>query len=282
MPGIHVKSLYLGFILALTVSIVLPSHRILLAGTPATQTLRIVTEDYEFRGPDRIDAGLTTIEIHNHGKSLHHVQLVRMPPDKTIADFQTALKNNPPALPVWLEYVGGPNAVVPGETASATVHLEGGDYLLLCLIPNEKGVPHLALGMLKPILVEGSSVKEVRQMVPALSITLVDFAFGVSQAIQSGPQTIHVTNKGALPHEVVVVRLAEDASIQDFAKFAEHQSGPPPGKPVGGMVGLSRGSDGSFTTAFEPGRYGLICFFPDAENGAPHFTRGMMSEFTVK
>jgi uncharacterized cupredoxin-like copper-binding protein len=46
------------------------------------------------------------------------------------------------------------------------------------------------------------------------------------------------------------------------------------------MTGLQPGSEAAFTADLVPGKYGLICFFPD-ERGTPHFTRGMMTEFTV-
>jgi hypothetical protein len=85
-----------------------------------------------------------------------------------------------------------------------------------------------------------------------------------------------------MPHEVLLVKLVPGASIQDFAKFAEHPAGPPPGQPIGGITGLETGKSASFTVKFEPGRYGLICFFPEPQTGAPHFTRGMMTEFSVK
>jgi hypothetical protein len=32
---------------------------------------------------------------------------------------------------------------------------------------------------------------------------------------------------------------------------------------------------------FEPGRYALLCFVPDAGDGMPHFMHGMVQEFTV-
>jgi len=48
------------------------------------------------------------------------------------------------------------------------------------------------------------------------------------------------------------------------------------------VVGIERGGDAIFTAQFEPGRYGLICFFPDRTTGAPHFAKGMTLDFTVR
>lgn len=253
-----------------------------LAVSQESPTVRIVASDYAFRGPEGIPPGLTTIEIVNEGEDLHHVQLVKLAPGKTLADFSAELKAAPSKMPGWLRYAGGPNAVVPGARASATVNLEAGDYLLLCLIPTETGAPHFALGMVKSLHVSGPSTAVTKQPEPTSTIRLLDFGYGIVPPIQAGIQTIHVRNDGDLPHEVVVVQLSPDASVNDFGEFAMKRAGPPPGKPMGGMVGLDGGSQGFFTATFQPGKYGVICFFPDPETGAPHFRRGMVSEFTVE
>jgi hypothetical protein len=239
--------------------------------------------DYGFKGPDRVQSGLTAVEIHNTGAQLHHIQLVKLGENKTAEDFTAALRNNPAGLPVWLNFMGGPNAVIPGARAVSRQNLEPGQYLLLCLIPNENGVPHVALGMQKSLVVMPTErPSSTRQRKPEITITERDFAFELSQEMRSGRQTIGVVNAGTVPHEVVLVKLAPGKSIQDFAQFGEHPVGPPPGQPLGGIVGLDAGHTGSFTANFVPGRYGLICFLPDPENGAPHFSKGMVLEFAVK
>ena len=48
------------------------------------------------------------------------------------------------------------------------------------------------------------------------------------------------------------------------------------------VVGLERGGHAFFTGQFEPGHYGLICFFTDYKTGAPHFAKGMVLDFDVK
>jgi uncharacterized cupredoxin-like copper-binding protein len=64
-------------------------------------------------------------------------------------------------------------------------------------------------------------------------------------------------------------------------KWIEKMEGPPPGKPLGGVSGLEYGMSGYFTADFTPGNYALICFVPDAKDGKPHFTHGMMQQITV-
>ena len=252
-----------------------------IAASKEIPTVTIVAADYEFRGPDRIPAGLTTIEIVNAGEDLHHVQLVQLAPGKSLADFNAEFKATS-KLPPWVRFAGGPNAVVPGERAIATVNLDPADYLLLCLIPTETGAPHFILGMVKPLQVMGPAMKVPPMPTGGTTIRMLDFGFGIVPPITAGTHAIHVRNDGDLPHEVVVVQLTPDTSINDFGDFAAKRTGPPPGKPMGGMVGLDGGREGSFTATFQPGKYGIICFFPDPDSGAPHFRRGMLSEFTVE
>lgn len=239
--------------------------------------------DYGFKGPDRIPAGMTAVRVVNQGKEPHHVQLVRLAQGKTAEDFAAAMKEDPAHPPAWATFVGGPNAVLPGSQAEAIMRLDAGSYLLLCLIPNDKGVPHMALGMQKSVAV--TPVKSALFAEPKADVTITqsDFSFAISQPITAGHHMVQVTNKGAQPHEVVVVKLAPGATAKDWAaSFEPGASGPHPGSPVGGIVGIEKGSRGYFTGDFEPGRYGLLCFFEDPQTGAPHFTKGMMLDFSVE
>lgn len=239
--------------------------------------------DYGFTGPDRIPSGVTTLQVVNKGQDLHHIQLLRLVQGKSAADFRAALKAAPGRLPQWVTFVGGPNAVPPGGEAAATMSLGEGEYLLICLIPNREGVPHMALGMQKPLSVKGLKPTLVSEPKAGLTITQADFGFVLSRPVTAGTHTIQVVNQGTQPHEVVLVQLDPGVTAEQFAAAAEGSlSGPPPGKPMGGVVGLEKGAHGFFTARFEPDRYGLICFFPDRATGKPHFAHGMTSEFTVE
>lgn len=255
------------------------------ADGPAMTGAPVVFEayDYGFRGPDRIPAGMATMEVVNRGRDLHHLQLVELVEGKTAEDFLVALRNASPGFPAWVKFVGGPNAVAPGGQATATMRLSAGNYVLLCLIPDQKGAPHVALGMVKPLTVTPMSGTVASEPASDVTITQRDFDFVFSTPIKAGRRTIQVINEGAQPHEVVVVKLASGATVKDFgAAFEPGGSGLPPGQPLGGLVGLEHGGRGFFTVQFEPGRYGLICFFPDPATGAPHFVKGMMLDFSVE
>jgi len=247
------------------------------------QPVVIVAHDYGFTGPDRVSAGMITVQVVNQGKDLHQVQILQLNEGKTAEDFYAAMKADSAHFPPWAKFVGGPNAVMPGGKAKATMALSAGDYLLLCLVPDSKGVPHVALGMVKPLTVDATNRPLAAPPAADRTITMTDFAFEVSHPITAGMHMLHVENRGKQPHEVVVVKLDDGKTVKDFgAAFAPGASDPPPGRAMGGLVGIEKGTTGYFSGQFEPGRYGLICFFPDPTTGALHFTQGMMLDFTVQ
>jgi hypothetical protein len=242
----------------------------------------LTAHDHGYTGPDRVPAGMTTVEIINRGQHPHHAQIVKLAVGKTAQDFTAAMKADPLHWPSWVSFVGGPNGVVPGERASATMHLDSGQYLALCLIPDTHGVPHMMLGMEKEFTVVPVRVAAYERPAAALTITQRDFHFDLSRPITAGVHTIEVINGGSQPHEVVVVQLAPGATVKDFvAAFEPGASGPPPGKLMGGVVGIDRGGRAFFTATFQPGQYALLCFLPDQHTGKEHFTQGMIREFTI-
>jgi hypothetical protein len=114
------------------------------------------------------------------------------------------------------------------------------------------------------------------------TIKQIDYQFLLSNQIKSGLQTIEVVNHGTQAHEAVLVKLVPGATVNEVvASFEPGASGPPRGELVGGITGIEKGARVYFTGEFESGRYGLICFLPDATTGKPHFLHGMTTEFTV-
>jgi uncharacterized cupredoxin-like copper-binding protein len=246
-------------------------------------TVVFVAHDYGFRGPDRIAAGLTTVRIVNQGQDLHHIQFLKLLQGKSAADFQAAVAADSSRLPDWVQYAGGPNAHLPGSLASATVNLTEGDYVVMCWIPDKKGVPHVALGMQKALFVRGAKPTKVSAPNASITIKQIDYQFVLSKRIESGVHTIEVMNHGAQAHELVIVKLAPGATVKDvIAAFEPGAAGPPPGELVGGITGIEKGERVHFTGEFVPGRYGLICFIPDVVTGRPHFLHGMTNEFAVE
>src|SRR5207253_8941709 len=107
--------------------------------------------DYEFAGPESFAGGTTEITLINQGEDLHHLQFIKLPDGKTAAHFKAAIDADPRRMPGWAIRMGGPNAIIPGAQAVAIVNLPPGRYVVICGIPDARGIPHVALGMLKAV-----------------------------------------------------------------------------------------------------------------------------------
>lgn len=244
---------------------------------------RVVTigaGDFFFQAPDTVMSGIVRIDVANGGKDLHHVQLVRLDAGRTVQELLDLVAAGAP-LPAWAHMVGGPNAPVPGASASATLDLEPGNYGIICWVHGADGVPHFMKGMFKGLVVVPAPIETGVLPKADAEMVLDDYSFTFSAPIEAGRRTIRVRNAAAQPHEVVIVRLAPNAKVTDLLAWLREQKGPPPGAPIGGTTFIAHDEENYVTADFAPGRYGLICFVPDASDGQPHIAHGMVSEFEV-
>ena len=290
---------------------VLGSHGVRLAGAQEATPdpfeypdLTIVAVEYAFEMPTSIEAGWTHVIMDNQGMMDHHAMFLRPNEGSTIEDVQASLQSGDfGAIFATATSIGGPN-VGPGHQASVAMELQAGQYLLICAVPNEEGIPHFALGMQAVLEVteatSGASAPEADT-----TITLVEMAFeGLPSEVAAGTHVWEVTDGGDQLHELVVLQLAEgltaDQAIQIFmeppapaatpaASPVVDQSvatpaGPPPGPPfeaIGGVAPLSPGETNYAVLDLAAGEYVAICFVPDAQTGVPHFAMGMIAGFTV-
>ena len=257
-----------------------PPARVVVPTAPPIVTIR--ARDYSFVAPKTVKSGFNTFRLVNEGKELHHLTIVRIDKGRTMADFAEAMKK-PGPLPAWATEVGGPNPAPPGGKAEATLSLEEGHYVMMCLIPSPGSpVPHVMKGMMGELTVTPAKSGGSEPAADA-TIALSDYTFTVDKPLTAGHHVLKVTNNGAQAHEVVVVALPPGKKIADLGTWVEKSlmQGPPPGRPIGGMATLAKGRSGTFPIDLKPGRYGMICFVPDAKDGKPHFDHGMTQEFTV-
>jgi hypothetical protein len=247
-------------------------------------TVTYIAHDESFSGPTNIAAGHITVRLANEGQDPHHIQFIKLLQGKTADDLIAAIKTAPSVTPVWARYAGGPNAVIGNETSEATIDLEAGEYVVVCQVPDRQGRPHFARGMFKRVRItsgppaRGGPTKDSADAV----VRAIDFRFNLQQPLRAGRQRIRLVNRGSQPHELVIIQLRSGATLKDFVEFLGPKGiDPAPGRPIGGMTGLEQDEEGSFPVNLIPGRYGLICFFPDAA-GVPHFAKGMATEFNVE
>lgn len=249
---------------------------------PAPAVIEVRATEFAFTAPDTVPAGLTTIRMHADGKALHHAQLVRFDAGHTFDDYLAALRAGEGPPPAWAHSVGGVNGADPGSSQETSVPLEPGEYALICFIPNEQGMPHAMLGMMKRIVVTGEAAPIARPTVDA-TITMSGTGYAISGPITAGRRALLVENSDSMHHEAILVKLADGATAQSVVDWVlAGAQGPPPGNGRGGTVGLERGAWNVVHADLEPGNYALFDFIPNPADRRPNAVHGMMAEFKVE
>ncbi|HVH09800.1 MAG TPA: hypothetical protein VM736_08385 [Gemmatimonadales bacterium] len=249
---------------------------------PGPTVVTITATDYAFAAPDTIPAGITTLRLINDGREPHQAGLIEVDSGRTTAEALAAImKLGPP--PQWTVFVGGPDVVLPGDTATATQALEPGRYVLVCFVPSPDGRLHLQKGMFRPVVVKRGSTPQAPFEPPAdMTVTLNDYAFALDGRLTAGTRALRVENSGPQVHELLILSLRPGKSVADVVGWDQTgMKGPPPGRPLGGIVALAPGRRATFTVTLMPGRYVLACFVPDVLDGRTHAMHGMVKEITV-
>jgi hypothetical protein len=133
----------------------------------------------------------------------------------------------------------------------------------------------------------GFKVVHAKNPAPAphadVTVTTFDYGFKFSKPLTPGHHTIGVASSGKQEHEVELVQLAPGKTVKDvLAWLGGDMKTPPPGKPMGGVVGILPGQHATFDADLTAGDWGVICFVPDIKDGKPHFMHGMVTQVAVK
>ena len=245
--------------------------------------IKVDAADFSYTAPETVSAGWVRVTLTNSGQEPHHVQFLRLNDGVTAQQFEEALKQGEGPALAMTQQMGGVGAVAPGGSAQAVINLTAGDYVILCLIPSPGDqLPHHAKGMVKTLTVLPYSSSSSNEPAADLTVRLKDYTFDLPESLATGPMTIKVVNDGPEPHEFNLLRLADGMTLVDVVQFLTAPSGPPPFTPVGGMNGLGVGISGYVEFDFQPGTYVAICNIPSPKaEGHPHFTLGMIKQFTV-
>lgn len=264
-----------------TVTAALASTTLAHQGHSMAAPVQVNGKEYAFSTSAPLLTGWTTFTFTNTGKELHHYQIARLKAGQTVDGFVADLKARGEAATADLTFVGGVGIEVPGSTGTVTVNLDQpGTYVELCFVPDAKGVPHFALGMLNAFQVTdtASGAAEPRADV---AVTLEDFGINIPAQIKAGHQVWGVSNKGPEPHEMMVFKMMPGKTVADL--MAMFTGGAPAGMPMGGVQAAASGRTNYADLTLTPGDYLLVCFIPSpAHQGKSHAELGMVRPFTVK
>jgi hypothetical protein len=119
-----------------------------------------------------------------------------------------------------------------------------------------------------------------------VGVEAVDYAFaGVPEVIEAGSVALKLTNKSeAEEHEMVVLRRpdGEARSFAELLALPEDQA--ETATEFTTIAFAPPGGEGATLADLTPGDYAMVCFIPvgGEDDGAPHFTKGMVQEFRVE
>jgi hypothetical protein len=245
--------------------------------------ITVEANDFALTLPGRVPAGIVTFRLVNHGKELHHAQVIRLEDGKTARDYMKAYTDTGP-MPGWVKYLGGPAGTPPGQVHATTTRLTPGHYAVVCRVASPDGVIHLKKGMIREFEVVATKGTGMGSLpVGTDTVTLTDYGFASSRPLTTGHHRIRVHNAGPQPHELVMLTLVPGKTPADFANWGlTGRKGPPPGLPIGGVEFMDQGLDNVFEVDLPPGDYGFICFVPDTKDGKRHYLHGMMSQFALR
>jgi hypothetical protein len=263
-----------------------------------------VGAEYSFTGPAEIPGGLTRVTLQNDGAMDHHAMFFRFNDGKSMADLPAAAAAGLGGLFAIGASVGGPGSVGGGQKSTVVMDLAAGNYVILCVIPDEDGVPHAMKGMLLPLTVTDPAGAATAPVAGG-TIEMADFHFeGLPEQVTAGQQVWNVVNAGEQLHELVINQLSPGVTYDQIeaiflappeaspvagmeeTAMAGMEASPagamgPPFVAVTGVAPISPGMSNWIVADLVAGEYFAICFVPDPATGAPHFALGMIQRFTV-
>ena len=274
-------------------------------------TIEVVTNSMEFISPDTIPSGWNTFVYKNKSTEPHFILLDKYPEGVTIENtisevapiFEEGMQlimegKNEAAmgafgkLPEWFSEVvfsGGNGLISPGLTATTTVNLSPGYYVMECYVRMPDGRFHTSMGMAKELIVT-DSVSTVSPPSDYMDVQISRQA-GISWNGQPkvGSNTFRVTFADQSPHEhfighdVNLVSVAPDADLEALEAWMNWAT------PTGLMsstlpegftfLGGANDSPGGTVQYFEaelaPGQYAFISEVPGSQ------AKGMLKTFLV-
>jgi len=128
---------------------------------------------------------------------------------------------------------------------------------------------------------------EVVAPAPELLVIGTEYAFEAPQQTASGIVTVRLRNNGVEElHNVAVVRLTDDHTLQDFVESkARDPISPAWAVHVGGVESIPPGAEADVVLDLSPGPHLLVCYHelrqPGEIRGQPHHALGMIAPLEV-
>ncbi len=266
------------------------------ASAQAVPAVDISVSDQAYTLPASVPAGFVQFNLKNTGAAPHNLQVFKLNSGvskdallKAVEGFALTGDAGAEALLNAADLYGGVVDVAPGQSGSAVLKLDPGEYVATTLNPggDDKNPQALAkLGLFQPFTVSGPANTTAPQA--DYKVALADFAVALpATQISAGKHTFEVANQGRQPHFLMMARVQDGHTQEDVMKFLmagpDAQGEPPLDMTPGlGSEVMNPGHSNYVTMDLTPGTYFVACFVGDPKTGQPHAMLGMSGFFTVK
>jgi hypothetical protein len=257
-------------------------------GSETTPTkLKIgVTEEGKtasFTVPKSVEGGLVELTVTNAGKAPHGVQLVRYEAEHTAQEVLEKIGGESKKTPDWIRGEGGIGMVEGGQSATATLNLEPGNFLIVDAI-QEGGKP--ATAEMEVTEGEKGDLPSTQGSVTAEETGEDKYAWKVS-GLKAGNDQVTFNSEGENTiHLLVAVPLK--GKVPPISKIKEDlgKNGPPPAyvefEKAQSSAVLDGGKSQTIPLNLKSGKYLFFCPLTDRDGGKPHDQEGLLSVETVK
>lgn len=239
--------------------------------------------------PASTSGGIVDVTLQNTGKAPHEAQLVLLKGGHTAADVRKVIKS--PKIPTWASLLGGVGAIPPGQSATATVSLPAGNYVI---VDNAGGGGPGASGpppAIKPLKVTGGaggSLPSTETTVTAASPAKDKYKWDIKGTLKPGDNRLTFVSKGdpKAVHFIGAVLLKGNPSDAQVKKALKSQGKPPPFLDFSTFTSTSILDAGkSEVTSLnlrKPGEYLIFCPLTDKDGGKQHDQEGLVTRVKVK
>jgi len=263
----------------------------------ATSPLTIEATDGTFEMPSVLSAGVYDITFDNTGEGDHHAEIYRLNDGTDFGTFFAESAKGPDAINAVATALSGPATTPGGTSERMSMAFRRGRYVIIDVLPAANGKPNFLNGMMREFVVQ-NGVAEPAAPTAEPEITMGEFTFGLPGTFEAGTTTFGFRNAGLQQHELTLVRLDDDQTLEETLDYFDElipsgppeagapppapPAGPPPFTYAGGLMSMAPAESGTVDLTLEPGRYAIVCTLVDPGTGKPHSRLGMAKEIVVR
>ncbi len=264
-----------------------------LAAQNATVTI-VAFNDSTVQATRAAEAGLVRFRFTNRSRDIQNMEVVAVADGHTAEEAERVLRAG--RTTDWMVLAGGIGPLAPGLTASVSLLLPPGAYVLAGTLPGADGQPRYRSGMLTSVVVTGRSPQDDPAMAADGLLSISDIGFRMqrfivrggreqlldarlsTQPTRPGERVFRVENAGRSVHEVVILRAETPQALRNWA---DGQPLPERSVALGGLSALPPGRRAWVQARLETGNYYLFCSIRH-RSGVPGYQTGELVQLVVR